>query len=76
MGWDGISSRGSPLLHDCEWPLVFWGRLDSRPAGCVPEHRVVWLHVYMELVLSGWKDAFQLDGQFRRAITGAGCGMA
>ena len=22
MGWDGISSRGSPLLHDREWPLA------------------------------------------------------
>ena len=76
MGWDGISSRGSPLLHDREWPLCSVGhpsaRVCTRTSG-------VWLHVSMELDIGriiwveGCVDAFQVDGQFRRAITGGTC---
>jgi hypothetical protein len=80
MGWDG---RGWDIIS---WqPAVARLRMASGVLGSVgqPSARVctrtsgMWLHIYMELVLSGWKDAFQVDGQFRRAITGGGwCGMA
>jgi hypothetical protein len=69
MGWDGISSRGSPLLHDREWPLCSVGhpsaRVCTRTSG-------VWLHVSMELGIGRviWVGCGRKDGRFRRTITG------
>ena len=55
------------------WKFFGVGAPPARVCSSVPG---VWLHLCMELgivVFPGWEDAFQVYGQFRRAITGGVC---
>jgi hypothetical protein len=73
MGWDGISSRGSPRLHDCEWPLThIWlcsgvGTPPARLCSSVPG---VWLHLCMKLGIHRLCVPW-VEGRMRSRFTGS-----
>jgi hypothetical protein len=81
MGWDGMGYH-LVAAHCCTTANGLWQCLCSvgHPSARVCTRTSgVWLHVSMELVIGriiwveGCVDAFQVDGQFRRAITGGTC---
>jgi hypothetical protein len=77
MGYHLVAAPGCTTANGL-WKCFGVGTPPVRVCSRVPG---VWLHLCMELGIGGvlWvegKDASQVYGQFRRAITVGGCGMA
>ena len=66
MGWDGISSRGSPLLHDREWPLAV------SVFGWTPVRQGVYQNIgCVAACLHGaWHRPYYLGGRMRGCVPG------